>query len=285
MPIDGMTIGFYVGVLVALWILYYSIAGFRGPRLRYAAVAEGPRCQGCGYILYEGGGENCPECGERIVSDRRILERPAPPTPPVAMALGIAVVLFPVVVAVGYPVAAALDQVWRGETGWWIKTSEGFIIISATVEGRGANRRTDGIELHVQKPSGMRDFWVDPTYRRIWLPKSGPVAINRAGILHARGIELSGANAYEIAEADEVVRDIDLMINNQWNDSYFGWDRKGRYLLDPDDRYGPFFWLPSYAGACVPVWLIVSVVFGWRLFRRYRRRMMAHREKWMSAAS
>jgi hypothetical protein len=269
-PIHETTIAFYIIALIALAAFHAVLTTLRRPRVRFAAVAEGPRCQGCGYILFGESASVCPECGRDGLGDLLTEKSPHPPTPPIAAMLAAALLLFPITIGAAYPIAALSSLPWRGEAQYVIATPSGEVMFWAAVGGRGSNRKVEGNEVVFPGTPVQRRFHLNLNDMTLRPHRGAAVPATRAGVLGLLGVGAESADAATLAAADSIVGELQSLHDNRWPEDRFRYEMTGYYVITPDDDGGPFFWLPSYAPACVPVWMFLSFVVGRWVFRRYR---------------
>jgi hypothetical protein len=282
MPIDLATIAFYLGALALIAAVHLVMVWERRPRVRFAPVAEGPRCQGCGYILYGEPPLICPECGRDALPDLLIRQSVYPPIKPVATALAGALLLFPIIVAAAFPIAALFPQTWRADGEKVIATPAGEFKLWVYARGRAWHRSVK--DTMVFLPAGSkRDIATFDVERDAFVLRRGElVQANRAGVLELLGAKCGiSADAGTVRAADEIVSELESLRNNRWPEDRFEVEMSGTYVLDPDDNGGPFFWLPKYAIACVPFWLVGSFVIARRLFRRHRAAVTRFESKYL----
>ena len=277
MPIHDTTIVFYIIALIALAGLHVVLISLGRPRVRFAAVPEGPRCQGCGYILFGQPPLVCPECGRDALPDLLIDKSRYPPTPPIAAILAAALLLFPLTIAAGYPIAARFPQSWWGEAQRVIGTPAGDVIVWAAVRGRGSGREIRGNEVVFPETPRQQRFHMNLEDMTLKPRRGMLIAVTRTSVLGLLGIsDDKSADVAMLAAADEIIGELQSLRDNRWAEDRFRYEMTGHYLIDPDDNGGPFFWLPSYAPACVPVWILLSIVAGRGVWRRHGAAMVAY---------
>ena len=284
------------GVVLALLAgVHGGLVLRRRLRRRRRVEVEGPRCAGCGYILYGGtAAAVCPECGRACAADRFEAEGPARPISPVPVILAAWVVLFPAVVGAAYPVAAAaFPGVWRGR-GWaTVPTPLGDAVVWGSVRGRWSSKRGWGCDVRLPLPVDGRYYRVDLAAMTMSAGEWGnptPIPVEHAAIAKeflARGAAGAAESLDPATEraVTEVVREIRDLREGRWDEGRFVYEMSGQYLVESEGGREQWFWLPSYTWACVPVWVGVGVVVTRWLVRRYRREVGAWegaREAWLS---
>jgi len=275
-PIDGLTITFYFVALGTLALMHAVLKAVLRQRRKYPPTADGPRCEGCGYILFGEAEQVCPECGRDSRIDLRVDQLPPRPVPPVAVTLAVALLLFPLTIAAGYPIAAELSGSWRSELETTVTTPLGNVEISARTSGLGRARESHGAVVRILNEKNPRLLMSDDSKMNLvqlgkrcrGLPR---VPITREGIAALLVHEGAREGDPEVLEAaDKIAALLQGLRDHTLPDELFATEMKGSYVVDPDDNFGPFFWLPKYAPFCVPVWLLASSWLGFRFARRYR---------------
>jgi hypothetical protein len=274
MPIDFLTIAFYLTALSAFTVLHVVLVTLSKPRVRYAPDPQGPRCQGCGYILFAGLPQLCPECGRNAERDRILQKSPPRPVPPIAPFLGAALLLFPITIVAGYPLAARLPQSWRGQARYDIPTPAGNVFFWLSVRGRGSDRKLEGNEISFPTLPQSRHCYLNTDSMTLNTRHYGPVAADCSGVLGLLNVpRIKEADAASLASAYAIVAELQSLRNNAWPEDRFQYEMTGTYLITPDDDRGPFFWLPTYAPACIPLWILLITVIALCLRHRHRAAM------------
>jgi len=275
MPIHDTTIAFYLIALVVLAGFHLVLFTLTRTRIKFPAVPEGPRCQGCGYILYAKPTSICPECG-RYTLHECVSEVRGKPMPPIAIVLGAALLLFPLTIGACYPIGAMFPQNWRGEAQHVIATPAGNVIIWATVRGRGSTREVNGNEVAFPGTSTQRRFHLDLD-SMLLKPHRGEVfSASQSDVLQLLGVnKVRAASVAMLQSSNEIVAELQSLHDNRWPENRFQYEMTGTYAITPDDNGGPFFWLPTYAPACIPLWLLLSGLIARWLIRRHRAAMSA----------
>src|SRR3954452_22612512 len=98
MPIDPAAIYVYLTVLGVLAATRAFLAARHSRRPHFSASPEGPKCRGCGYILFNDALQTCPECGRDRVIDRLDETLVRLPVRPIVEIVGAAVLLFPLTI-------------------------------------------------------------------------------------------------------------------------------------------------------------------------------------------
>jgi hypothetical protein len=102
-----------------------------------------------------------------------------------------------------------------------------------------------------------------------------PIVIRRDTVAHL--LDNNDQHPPQVLQAaDEIVASLQSLHDHQWPEDRFVTEMAGHYLLDPDDDAGPFFWLPNYALACLPLWAILTIFAARYFIRRYRAAMLTY---------
>jgi hypothetical protein len=278
MPIDPAATYFYLTVLGVLAAMRAILAARRSRRQHFAASPQGPKCHGCGYILFNDALQTCPECGRDRVIDRLDETLVRPPVRPIVEIIGAAVLLFPLTILAAYLVALFVPQLWRYEGHDFVTAPRGQIEIWSSMRGLGATQRVDGIQIIIA-PSGQRSFEVDPsamTFRRLGPRYSNlpPAPLTHEELISA--IEPHGNYRYDQAvqgAANDVFRVLRGLRAGGSPQLAHRVALRGAYLLPHQ-----FLWLPTYAPACVPVWAALTILASRRLLRPYRQAKARYRQ-------
>jgi hypothetical protein len=271
MPIDPAAAYFYLIVLGVLAAMRAILSARRSRRQRFAASPQGPKCHGCGYILFNDALQTCPECGRDRVIDRLDETLVRPPVRPIVEIIGAAVLLVPLTILAGYLIVLFVPQLWRYEGHDYVTGPRGQIEIWSSMRGLGATQHVDGIELIIFGPSGQRTFEVDlnaMTFRRQGPRYSNlpPAPLTQDELITALGT--GGNYRYDRAvrgAAQDIVRVIKWVRGGGSPKIVNRVALRGTYLLPHQ-----FLWLPTYAPACVPVWAALTLLASRRLLRPYR---------------
>jgi hypothetical protein len=279
MPIDPAATYFYLTVLGVLAAMRAILAARRSRRPRLASSAEGPRCQGCGYILFHDSLQTCPECGRDRLIDRLDETLVRPPVRPIVEIIGAAVLLFPLTILAGYLVALFIPQLWRYEGHDYTTWPGGNIEIWSSMRGLGAMQNVDGIQIIIFAPSGQRSFEVDPDAMN--MRRLGPrySSLPLKPVTHEELVEVIDPYAHyrqhlKVGDAaDDILYLLQRLRAGGSPQIVNRVALRGGYLFPHQ-----FIWLPTYAPACVPVWAALALLASHRLLRPYRQAKARYRQ-------
>jgi hypothetical protein len=201
---------------------------------------------------------------------------PPRPVPPVAVTLAIALVLFPLTLVAGYPIATRFPRSWRSEFESTVNTPSGKVEIWARTSGLGREREPHGALVRILNEKNPRSLMADDaTMTLVQLGKRyrglPRVPITREGIVALLVREGTSKDDPEVqGAAEKIAAFLQGLRDHTLPDDAFATEMSGHYVIDPDDDMGPFFWLPRYALACVPVWVLLSLWGAVGFGRRYR---------------
>jgi hypothetical protein len=205
-----------------------------------------------------------------------------PPIKPVAAALAWALLLFPITVAVAFPIAALFPQTWSARGEKVLETPRGKVSVSVYGRGRAWNRTVRDAMVFLPNASSPEVVWFDPERNAFELRHHRLLPATRAGVVQLLGAKSeASADAQTIKAADEILSELESLRKNQWPEDRFNVEMSGTYIFDPDDEFGPFFWLPSYTLAYVPIWIVASLVMARRLFTRHRAAVVTFESKYL----
>jgi hypothetical protein len=282
-PTDATTLVAYILVLAGLAVLHAAWpTGSRRRTPRFPPVPEGPRCSQCGYILYNPGTRNCPECGQDLLLDVVPLDLPPPPRPPVAPILAIATVAFPLTLLAAYPFASRMPRMWQVRASASMSTDIGELRIGAFGSGSAPeNDRWGHVVVSIQ--GSKRSFVVDRSFTTLTsigrrFRGARPVALAPQPVAHllAETSPDGPAEPTALAAANDLIRELESLRDGGWPPTRMTRYMNGSYLIDPDDNGGPFFWLPPYTGYCILPWFAVTTLAAVPLLRHHASRRAAH---------
>jgi hypothetical protein len=218
-----------------------------------------------------------------------------PPRPPFVRIILFGLLLFPLTVLVGYPVASALPYGWLANAQVGVPTtrpgqyggSAAFhIIASGTGRGRSMKMTSAYVVYSGAERPGQMDVDLRAMSYRLGLygyEHLPPRPLTHAAILDyisRGGFDPASAEASHIAS--QIFSELRMLatapgsadntrqpsggVRSLWH------SMDGQSFIDFGE-FGYLIWLPWYTPWCVPLWLLAWVAMGKWLLRRHRRRL------------